>query len=213
MSPNPTPLDERFSEYIADRTAADDAFLIDLKKAALEAGIPQIWINAAQASLMQILLKLNQTNHAVEVGTLAGYSAICMARALPASGQLTTIELEDQFADFAKTWIAKSDVSDKIRVLRGAASDILKDMKDQSADACFIDADKEGYANYLNEMKRILKPGSLVMVDNAFAFGELFDPNPTDPGTPAIRNFNDYMAGKTGFTAPSLLSEMVCGSA
>jgi predicted O-methyltransferase YrrM len=188
-------------EYMAARTRGDDEFLVELKKAAEVAGIPRIWISPAQASLMQILLKLHGAKEVVEVGTLAGYSAIAMARALPEGGRVRTIELEDRHADFAEEWAAKSDVAGKVEVLRGAGVDVLKQMADDSADACFLDADKQNYPRYLDECMRIVRVGGLIMADNAFAFGQLLDENATDPGTPHIRKFNDYMAGRQGIHA------------
>lgn len=188
-------------DYMAARTRGDDEFLAALKREAEKAGIPKIWISPAQASLMQILLKLRGAREIVEVGTLAGYSAITMARALPDGGKVRTVELEDKHADFAEEWIAMSDVAGKVEVLRGAGVDVLKTLQDQSADACFLDADKQNYPHYLDECMRILRPGSLVMADNAFAFGQLLDENAKDGGVPHVRKFNDYIAGQSGLHA------------
>lgn len=184
--------------YIAERTQKDDQFLLDLKAAAKDAGIPAIWINAAQASLMQILLKLNRAKDVVEVGTLAGYSAFVMARALPDDGLVRTIEIEPKHVEFTREWAAKSDVADKVRVDQGAGSDVLATYDDDSADAAFLDADKNNYPVYLDECLRIVRKGGLIMVDNAFAFGQLFDENPTDPEAEGVKRFNDYMASKSG---------------
>jgi caffeoyl-CoA O-methyltransferase len=184
----------RHYQYIAEHTRGDDDFLLELKKTAEAAEIPKIWISPAQASLMQIILKLHHAKQVVEVGTLAGYSAIQMARALPEGGLVRTIEINDRHADFAEEWIAKSDVAGKVKVLRGAGADVLKTIEAGSADACFLDADKENYPTYLDECLRILPVGGLVMADNAFAFGRLFDEVEEDSGVAAVRRFNDYMA-------------------
>ena len=109
MSSEATLVTARHFAYVAERTAGDDDFLTQLKAAAAEAGIPAIWINPAQASLMAILLKLVGAKQVVEVGTLAGYSAIAMARALPADGRVATIELETKHADFAEDYIRTGD--------------------------------------------------------------------------------------------------------
>ena len=182
------------SRYLAEHTAQEDQFLRDLKEEAKAAGMPAIWISAAQASFMQILLKLCAAREVVEVGTLAGYSAISMARALPAGGRVRTIEINEQYADFTERWVARSDVAGKVSVYRGRGVDVLPTFASDSADAAFIDADKQGYSNYLTECLRIVKTGGLVMVDNAFAFGQLLDDKPADPEVPAIRAFNDHMA-------------------
>ncbi|MGE0431975.1 MAG: O-methyltransferase [Planctomycetota bacterium] len=194
MSEKASPLNDEHFRYIAEHTAGDDEFMASLKAAAREAGIPSIAINATQASFMQIILKLRGARHVVEVGTLGGYSAIAMARALPADGLVQTIELEPTHADFAESWIAKSDVAGRVKVLRGAGADVLRTLPDASADACFLDADKENYPLYLEECLRILRPGGLVMADNAMGFGRLLTAGDDDRGVAAIRRFNDIMA-------------------
>jgi caffeoyl-CoA O-methyltransferase len=185
--------DEHF-RYVAARTTPDDGFLKELKLAATAEGIPSIWIAPEQASFMQILLRAARVREVVEVGTLAGYSAIAMARALPEGGRVRTIELNPRHADFARRWIARSDVAGRVEVVEGAGMDVLRGFASDSADAAFLDADKASYPLYLGECLRIVRRGGLVMADNAFAFGQLLDPNPTDEDVPAVRTFNDLMA-------------------
>ena len=185
-------------EYIAARTRGDDDFLRALNRAADEAGIPSIRIGAVQASFLQVLLKAAAAREVVEIGSLAGYSAICMARALPPGGRVRTIELDPARAAFVEEWVAKSDVADRVEVLRGAGADVLPTFADASADAAFLDADKGNYPLYLRECLRVVRPGGLILVDNAFAFGELFAADPQDPETPAIRAFNDEIARTPG---------------
>ncbi len=180
--------------YIAERTTPEDAFLHDLKESASSAGIPAIWVSPEQASFMQILLRLSRAREVVEIGTLAGYSAIWMARALPPGGRVRTIELSKKHADFAEQWIARSDVAERIAVLRGAAKDVLHNIGPDSADVVFLDADKASYPLYLEESLRIVRKGGLVLADNAFAFGSLFDEDETDSDVAAVRAFNDLMS-------------------
>jgi predicted O-methyltransferase YrrM len=194
MSTTSTAVGPQHFEYIAARTRGEDSFLAELKAAARAAGIPPIWIAPEQASFMQILLKAARAERVVEVGTLAGASAIAMARALPAGGRLVTIELDPRFAAFAEAWVARSDVAARIEVRRGAGKDVLAELPADSADAMFLDADKRGYPDYLREALRVVKVGGLVLVDNAFAFGELFAESPRDRETAAVRAFNDLMA-------------------
>lgn len=180
--------------YIAAHTTPDDSFLADLKRAAAKEGIPPINIAPEQAAFMQIILKLAKARDVVEVGTLGGYSAIAMARALPAGGRVRTIELSPKHAAFARAWVAKSDVADRVEVIEGAGKDVLPTLPANSADAAFLDADKAGYPFYLEECLRIVRAGGLILVDNAFAFGQLFDVNPTDREAPAVKAFNEIMA-------------------
>ncbi len=184
-------------KYIAERTEQEDEFLQDLKVHARDEGIPAIWVSPEQGSLMQILLRLCRAREVVEVGTLAGYSAIWMARALPPGGVVQTIEISPLHADFAERWVAKSDVATRIKIHRGSGEDILSTFQHSSADAVFLDADKASYPRYLKESLRIVRQGGLIMVDNAFAFGSLFDGDENDRDVVAVRAFNDMMARET----------------
>lgn len=201
MSATSTRVTDAHFEYLAQRTRGDDAFLLELKAASREAGIPEIQVAPEQASFMSILLRLCAAREVVEVGTLAGYSAICMARALPPGGRVRTIEYSGKHADFAEAWVARSDVADRVEVHRGAGADVLPKFEDDSADAAFLDADKKNYGVYLEHSLRIVRPGGLILVDNAFAFGQLLDPEPRDGEVGAVRAFNEHMASVEGVDA------------
>ncbi|MBL4847568.1 MAG: O-methyltransferase [Planctomycetes bacterium] len=194
MSQTSTRLSEAHYGYIAARARAEGAFLSELKKEASRAGIPSIAISPEQAAFMGVLLRSAGAKDVVEVGTLAGYSAISMARALPTDGHVRTIEFSATHADFAEAQIARSDVAGKITVHRGAGLDVLPTFEAESADAAFLDADKVNYTHYLEHCLRIVRPGGLIMVDNAMAFGHLLDEENQTESVVAIRAFNDQMA-------------------
>jgi len=194
MSETSTLVSEEHFRYVASHTTAEDPFLADLKAAARAAGIPPIWIAPEQASFMQIQLRLAKAREVIEVGTLAGYSAIAMARALPAGGRVRTIELEAKHADFARAWVAKSDVAGRVDVIQGSGMDVVPTFETDSADAAFLDADKFNYPAYFKESLRIVRKGGLIMVDNAFAFGELFSETSSDREAPAVKAFNEVIA-------------------
>lgn len=185
--------------YVAERTRRDDAFLDELKHAAEAAGIPKIWVSPEQASFMRILLQLIGARRVLEVGTLAGYSAITMARALPQDGEVVSLEISDEYAKFAADQIARSDVAGRVRIIVGDARSTIADLQDAPFDAAFLDADKSGYPIYLEHAHRLLRPGGLLMVDNAFAFGQLLVADPQDPEVPAVRAFNDQLAADARF--------------
>ncbi|MEZ6004359.1 MAG: O-methyltransferase [Planctomycetota bacterium] len=201
MSASSTQVSAAHFAYLAERCRGDDDFLRALKVAAVDAGIPEIQVAPEQIEFMAILLGLIRAQRVVEVGTLAGYSAIGMARALPAHGKLFTCELEPRHAAFAREWIGRSDVAGRVEVLEGRAADFLGDFPDGSIDAVFLDADKAGYPGYLEQAMRFLRPGGLMMADNAFAFGQLFDEAPTDREVPAVRRFNDFVPTVKGLRA------------
>lgn len=181
-------------DYLREHTRRDDDLMRALKREAADEGLPAIWIAEEQASLMQILLKLHRAVEVVEVGTLAGYSAIQMARALPAHGRVRTIEVEAKHAAFARRFVERAGLTGRVEVHLGAGIDVLRTFDSRSADAAFLDADKQSYAAYLDECLRILRPGGLLMVDNAFAFGHLLDDRSDDSEVHAIRAFNDRVA-------------------
>ncbi len=205
MSETGTLVTAEHFRYVAEHTAGEDVFLRELKEEARAAGLPAIWIAPEEASLMQVLLKLCKAREVVEVGTLAGYSAIRMARALPEGGRVRTIEVSGKHADFAQKWISRSDVADQIVMYRGAGKDILPKFKTDSADAAFLDADSPSYPQYLAECLRIVRSGGLIMVDNAFGYGRLFDRRAEDAGVAGMRRFNDMIAREpllTGVIVP-----------
>ena len=191
MSHESTALTAAHYRYLAERTTGEDDFLRDLKRSAEAAGLPAIWIAPEQASFMQILLRLAGAREVVEVGTLAGYSAICMART---GARVRTVEVSPQHAEFAREWVGRSDVSDRVEVFLGDGREVLPTLAAGSADAAFIDADKAGYPFYLRECLRIVRPGGLIMADNAFAFGQVLDQAVENDSVEAIRAFNDVMA-------------------
>lgn len=193
MSVEQGPVTPQHYRYIAERTRGEDVFLQELRRDALAADIPAISIGPIQASFIQVLLRTARAKEVVEVGTLAGYSAIAMARALPDDGRVRTIDIEPKHARFAEAKIAASDVAGKVEVFVGTGVDVLKTFDEDSADAAFLDADKGGYPAYLEECVRIVRKGGLIMADNAFAFGQLFCEDPTDPEVAAVRAFNDAL--------------------
>lgn len=194
MSEHALPVTAEHLRYVAEHTVAEDAFLTGLRREAAEAGIPSIAIAPEQGSLIQILLRLAGVREVIEVGTLYGLASIWMARALPPDGHVHTIEVSGKHADFSEAAIARSDVAGRVTVHRGRGLDVLPKFKSASADAAFLDADKSNYPAYLEECLRIVRPGGLIMADNAFAFGQLLDADPTDREVEAVRAFNEIIA-------------------
>lgn len=193
MSESPTVHTAALMRYVAEHAPAEDPFLQQLRAASKAAGFPSISIAADQAQFMQLLLRTSRAREVVEVGTLGGYSAISMARGLLEGGRVRTIELDPARAAFAREWAARSDVAGRVEVFEGPGAKVLPTFAAGSADAAFLDADKESYPLYLEECRRIVRPGGLILVDNAFAFGHLLDPDEDDPSVVAIRAFNEQM--------------------
>ncbi len=194
MSKDSTTVGPEHFAYIAAGTVQEDDLLRGLRTAAATAGLPTIHIAPEQAAFLQIVLRATRAVEVVEVGTLGGYSAIAMARGLPATGRLITLEIEPRHAAFARGWIARSDVARKIEVRLGDAKVSMAALADRSADAVFLDADKEGYVAYLQQALRILRPGGLLLADNVLAGGEVIDPHSRSATARAIRAFHEAVA-------------------
>ena len=189
MSKSSTPVDAELFAFVASRTIAEDDFLRDLRRAAAAAGLPEIHIAPEQAAFLRIALQAARAKTVVEVGTLGGYSAIAMARALPDDGRVITLELEPLHARFAREWIARSDQAGKIEVIVGDAMATMPRLADESADAVFLDADKERYVDYLRQSMRILRRGGSLFADNVLADGEIARGD--SPKVRALREFVD----------------------
>lgn len=137
-------------------------------------GIPRIQVGPSEGKLLELLLKMAGAKKVVEVGTLVGYSAIRIARALAPGGHLWSIEYEPRHAEVARANIAAAGFADRVTVVVGAGVAVLPTLVDEGPfDAVFIDADKESYADYGRWALANLRTGGLVLGDNAYLFGEL----------------------------------------
>ena len=187
-------MSDRAGEYIAGLFSAEDELLATLREEADRTGLPPIAISADEGRLLQVLLTTIGARRVLEVGTLGGYSAICMARALPADGRLLTIEIEPMHAEFARRYIKRANQSDRIEVRVGRALDLLPALDGELFDAIFIDADKEPLPTYFEWGLRLVRPGGLIIADNALWGGRVFDGETDDEKTRAVREFNRRMA-------------------
>ncbi len=159
---------------------------------AVPEGIPAIQVGPSDGRVLHLLLKLANAKKVVEVGTLVGYSAIHMARALPADGHIWSIEFEPKHAEVARANLAAAGVGDKVTVLVGAGLDVLPTLVDKGPfDAVFLDADKVNYGNYGEWAIKNLRKGGLVLGDNAYLFGELLEDADRGRG---MRKFHELVA-------------------
>lgn len=195
MSQKPTPIDEKLFEYLKNNFSSEDEFLSKLVEEARAEGIPDISISPEQGLFMQFFLRTIKAKYVLELGTLAGYSAITMARVLPADGKLITVETEYDHALFATRKIKEAGLDDIIELQNSDALEFLKIYQpEQPFDFIFIDADKPNYARYLDILTPMLRSGGIFAADNAFAFGFVAsskpERNPED--VKSITGFNNY---------------------
>jgi len=169
---------ERWSyigDYAEDVFGRYDDHLAGLMSRAVEAGLPPIAVSADVGRLLKILVSMTEGRLAIELGTLAGYSGIWIARGLAEDGRLITVESEESHADFAQSEFERAGVGDKVTIVRGAALDVLPaiaaEVGDASVDFAFVDARKNEYVAYYQLLKPLIKSGGLYVADNVYATG------------------------------------------
>ncbi len=202
MSNKATYLNDELFGYLTENFGCDDEILTELKAKAIEAELPQIWVSPDQGKFLQVYLKSIRAKNILEVGTLVGYSAIVMAKALPEDGKIITIEKNEKFADFAESMIEKFGFSNKIEIVRSNARKWVRENEySEYFDFAFIDADKPGYKVYLDEITPMLKKGGVFAADNAFAFGFLLNtaPERNPDKVRSMLSFNKYFRDYPGY--------------
>jgi caffeoyl-CoA O-methyltransferase len=187
-----TPAMERFC---VDRFGAEDAHLVAIREGSIARGFPPIAITPMDGQVLSMLVVAANARRAVEIGTLGGYSALWIARALQPGGMLDCFEVNVDHAQFALEHLTRAVPPITVAVHIGPALDQLKSVL-TPVDFVFIDADKENYPNYLDWAVRSLRSGGIVALDNAFAWGFLDKPeqSPRPAEALAIRRAVDALA-------------------
>jgi len=176
--PRQTVITPELLEYLEANFTAEDIFLKELNEEATVENFPQINITGYQANFLQFLVKSINAKNMLELGTLAGYSAISLIRAAGKNAKLLTVEKNKNHFEFAKNKIKQAGLAEQIEVINENAKDFVKNYQPtEKLDLIFIDADKSEYFNYLLALSPHLKKGGLFIADNAFAFGFLLDKN------------------------------------
>ncbi|TAL68355.1 MAG: O-methyltransferase [Bacteroidetes bacterium] len=207
MSQGFTEITGEIYSYINDKFTNEDLFLKNLQSEASALGFPDISISPQQASFLGFIIKTINAKYILEIGTLAGYSAISMARELPSDGKLITVEIEKERAEFVREKANDAGLGNIIEVVNSDASEFLKNYKPGFIfDLVFVDADKQGYVDYLDNSLPLLRKGGIFAADNALAFGEIAKMNLDDRAEEviAVRKFNDTLSSN-----PNLKSSLL----
>ena len=176
--------------YIEDTLLQSDGILDAIQHDAAAAGLPQISVSPSQGKLLFLLAKGMGARRILELGTLAGYSGIWLARALPPDGRLVTVEVDRAHADVARRSFGRAGIAHLVDVRVQPALDALPQLAAEGVerfDFVFIDADKVNYPEYLEWAIRLSRPGALIVVDNVVRQGEVGDPSSNDPAVLAVR--------------------------
>jgi predicted O-methyltransferase YrrM len=199
--PDPKALDEMFNRLL--RTE-DDALTAARERGAA-AGMPAIEVSAQHGKLLFLLATAMRASRVLEIGTLAGYSTIQLARGVGAGGRVVTLEYEPAHAEVARQNLARAGVDDRVEVIVGAALDTLPTLLEgEPFDLIFIDADKENNIAYVEWAIKLGRAGSIIVVDNIARFGRVLDPAPDDIQARAVRDMLEIMGANPRLDAAAI---------
>ena len=207
----------RIDDYIQNLFAPQDEALEAAVRESQRAGLPEIHVSPNEGKLLQLLAEMTGARRILEIGTLGGYSAINLARGMAEDGRLISLELDERHAEVARQNVERAGLAEKVEIRVGDARELLSKVAESDEgpfDLVFIDADKEGYPEYLEWALRLSQPGSLILGDNTIWGGAIIDPQ--DDSTRAIREFNEKIARDPRLSAiilPLMRESMVDGLA
>ncbi|MCG5233761.1 O-methyltransferase [Xanthobacter oligotrophicus] len=193
--------------YIVERLLPDDPVLEQALAASTAAGLPAISVSAAQGQMLHLFARMIGAKRILEIGTLGGYSAIFLARALPADGKLVTLEFEPRHAEVAAANLARAALSDKVDLRVGRAIDTLPTLEAEGQgpfDLIFIDADKPSNPDYLHWALRLSRPGTVIICDNVVRSGKVLDGESSDANVIGVRRFFDLAGGDPRLSATAV---------
>jgi predicted O-methyltransferase YrrM len=193
----------KMDQWFDERLVGADTALQATVEATRAAGIPEIQVSPTQGKFLMLLAATLGARSALEVGTLAGYSTIWLARGLAAGGRVVTLERSEKHAEVARSNLQRAGVADRSQVRVGDANDSLKQLIAEHADfdLVFIDADKKGYPAYLTAALQLTHAGSVIVADNVVRDGRVLDEASDDADIRGIRRYIEMLAAE-----PRLLS-------
>ena len=157
---------------------------------------PRMMCGPVQGQLLAMLTRISGARKVLEIGTFTGYSAACMASALPEGGMVDTLEIDDELEEMIHTGWRKAGLEDKIRLHTGPALETLATLEGPY-DLAYIDADKREYIDYFEAVLPILRPGGLIIADDVLLGGKPYDDSFHDAKTEALRAFNIHVKNDT----------------
>lgn len=197
MSNRTLPLNDRVYDYLLAVSVKESDVLARLREETAGIEFSEMQIAPEQGQFMALLVKLISARRALEIGTFTGYSSISIASALPDDGELICCDDSEEWTVMAKKHWRLAGVEDRIQLILGDASKTLRDLIDAGQtgafDFVFIDADKQSYEDYYELSLQLLRDGGLIAVDNTLWSGDVANPANTEPGTRAIRKFNEMI--------------------
>ena len=197
MSNRTLSIDDRVYDYLLSVSLKESDLLKQLRAETAAIEFSEMQIAPEQGQFMALLVKLMGARRALEIGTFTGYSSISIASALPQGGELVCCDDSDEWTLMAKKYWQQAGLEDRIDFRLGDAARTLQALVDEGQagtfDFIFIDADKQNYPLYYELSLNLLRTGGLMAVDNTLWSGDVADPENMEPGTRAIRRFNEML--------------------
>jgi predicted O-methyltransferase YrrM len=190
-------------EYLVEHLIPADEVLDAALAASAAAGLPDIQVSPTQGRLLQLLARIHGASSILEIGTLGGYSTICLARGMAKDGALTTLEIDPKHADVARANFARAGLTDVIELRLGRALDTLPELAGPF-DLIFIDADKQHNPDYFTWALRLSRPGTVIIVDNVVRGGRVLETRGQDDVINGTRRVIELMGAEPRVTATAI---------
>lgn len=188
--------EELLRDYISAHTTKAPEVLYQIEhRTGLYTINPRMLSGHVQGRLLSFLSRLVKPMRVLELGTFAGYSALCLAEGLQPGGKVVTIEKNDELEDFIRENLSLSELGKLVELHIGSTSEVLPTLpKDELFDLVFIDADKRSYVNDYELLFPLVRQGGIIIADNTLWDGHIIDPEyDNDKQTIGLRNFNDHI--------------------
>jgi predicted O-methyltransferase YrrM len=198
---------DKIDEFLSQKLGTSDDLLEAALRDSEKANLPGIQITPNQGKLLQLLAQIQGACRILEMGTLGGYSTICLARALPPRGCLISLELDPAYAQVARKNIERAGLHRRVTIKVGPANDSLAQLVSEKVapfDFIFIDADKAGYPDYFRFAMKLSRPGTVIVADNVVRKGAVIEANSSDANVQGVRRMLDMIASENRVSATGI---------
>lgn len=202
--------DPRWSEvdeYASNLLGHQDGALSAALQRSDEAGLPHIAVSAGLGRFLEILVRTSGSKRVLEIGTLAGFSTIFLARGVGEGGEVVSLELDPAHAAIARTNLAEAGLSERAEVVVGDAHSTMAAMVEDGVapfDFVFLDAEKSGYPDYFRAIQRLSRPGTVLIADNVVRRGEVVNADTSDPHVLGVQSMMEMVAQTPNLSATVL---------
>lgn len=187
--------------YIENTFGGEDEVLKSIRLSAEQAGLPAIHVAPSDGKILQLLARLTRARKVVEIGTLAGYSTVWLARGLEPGGRIWTFERDEKHAAVARANFKEAGLSEIVQLVEGDALHNLLNFEEAECDLVFIDANKTGYEAYFDWAKTRVRIGGLIVADNTLAWGQIHNAQTEDRNVQALQRYNSGVGKDPHFSS------------